>query len=136
MGKILTKLLIMIVIIALAFIGGMISPGEKLDSVKHEVNKYYNKIRFSKIPVAQGFLSNPFDLKLAYVENTEGQLEVFLINTEKPEMLPIFEVAGTTQVGDLKHRLQGVKDEGQDKLQDIFEEGSSAIDKALKFLGE
>ncbi len=137
MGKFLRKLLMLIVIIALAFIVGMISPGEKLTYLKHEVNKFYNsKIQFSKIPIAQGFSSNAFDLKLVYVENTEGQLEVYLINTEKSEMLPILDVKGTTQVGILKHRLQGVKDEGQNKLKDIFEDGSNAIDKALKILGE
>ncbi len=140
MGKFLSKFLLVIIVIVLAVVVGMISPGQKMTNLRHEINKFYNKIRFSKTPIAQGFLSSPFSLKMVYVENTEGQLEVYLINTEKDEMLPILEVEGTTQVGNVKHRLKGIGEEGRNKLKDILESaregGTGAIDKALQLLGE
>ncbi len=54
-------------------------------------------------------------------------------------MLPSLEVEGTTQVGDVAHRFKGLGEEGRGKLKNILESvkggGSSALDKALRLLG-
>jgi hypothetical protein len=98
-------------------------------------------IRFRDAQVAEGFSSNPFNLTIVYLENTEGKLETYLVNSQKDEgMLPILEVEGTTQVGTIDHRMRGLGEEGRNKLKDILEsvkEGSSgALDKALELLGK
>ena len=55
-------------------------------------------------------------------------------------ILPVFEIEGTTQVGDVSHRFRGIGEEGRNKLKDILENardgGASAIDKALQLLGQ
>jgi hypothetical protein len=90
--------------------------------------------------VAENFVPSPFDLKIVYLKNTEGRLETYLINAATNEMLPIVQVEGTTQVGDVAHRFRGIGEEGRNRLKDIFENardgGSTALDKALQLLGQ
>ena len=141
MGKFLSNLLWILVIIVIALVVGMISPGGWLSKRKESVNKIYNQtIRFSKTPIAEGFSPDSLDLKIIYVENTQGNLETYLVNTSKNEMLPIFEVEGTTQVGDIAHRFRGVGEEGRSRLEEFLKnakgESSTALEKALELLGK
>ena len=141
MGKFLGNLIAFVIVVVIALIIGMISPGQWLSNQRRVLTKMYNKtFRFSETPVAEGFLTTPFDLYITYVENTEGKLESYLVNTSKNEMLPVLEVEDTTQVGDIAHRFKGLGEEGRGKLQSILESvrdgGTSALDKALKLLGE
>ncbi|MCP4403096.1 MAG: hypothetical protein GY801_38040 [bacterium] len=119
---------------------GMISPGEWLSKQQRLVTKLYNEnLRFRGSPIAENFCTTPHNLHIIYVENTEGKLESYLVNSPKNEMLPILEVEGTTQVGDVAHRFKGLGEEGRGKLKNILESvkggGSSALDKALRLLG-
>ena len=62
------------------------------------------------------------------------------MNVSKSEMLPILEVEGTTQVGDIAHRFRGIDKEGRARLRAFLEntkdESSSALEKALELLGK
>jgi hypothetical protein len=141
MGKFLSKLVWILVIIIIALVVGMISPGEWLSKRKEALNKFYNTtFRFSKTPIAEGFSPNAFDLKIVHVKNTQGNLETYLVNASKNEMLPILEVEETTQVGDITHRFRGVGEEGRSRLEEFLEnakgDGSSALEKALELLGK
>lgn len=140
MGKFLRNLMILSIVGIVALVVGMISPGQWLSNQQRQLSKMYNKtVRFPKAPLAEGFVTDPFALYITYVENTEGKLESYLVNGPKNEMLPILEVEGTTQVGDVSHRFKGLGEEGRNKLKIILEGvkggGSSAIDKALQLLG-
>ncbi len=138
--KFLNKMLLVLILLVAAFIVGMISPGQWLADRRHDVDKLYNKFRFSKAPVAEDFSPDAFEFKIVYVKNAEGKLETYLVNSQKNEMLPVFEIEGTTQVGDANHRLRGIGEEGRDKLKSILEsakDGSSTtIDKLLDLLGK
>jgi hypothetical protein len=118
----------------------MISPGQWLSEQQGTANKLYNQyVQFRNTPTAEDFLSEPFELKIVHLKNTEGQLETYLVNKQKNEMLPILEVEGTTQVGDVSHRFRGIGEEGRNKLKEVLEsakDGSaSAFEKALQLLG-
>lgn len=141
MGKFFRNVILLLIVIVIALLVGMIAPGEQLSSWKKTINKVYNKqVRFRNTPVAENFTSNPFDLQIEYLENTEGKLEVYFVNSQKNEILPIFEIEGTTQVGDVAHRFRGIGEEGRNKLKDILENardgGANALDKALQLLGQ
>jgi hypothetical protein len=141
MGKFLRNLIFILILILIALVVGMISPGKQLSSWKKSANKIYNEqVRFRNTPIAEGFTSNPFALGIEYLENTEGKLEVYFVNSQKNEILPVFEIEGTTQVGDVSHRFRGIGEEGRNKLKNILENaregGASALDKALELLGK
>ncbi len=127
--KFLRTVLIVLILLVIAFIAGMISPGEWLTNRQHEVQKFYHSMRFRDIQIADGFCRTPFDLKIEYATNTDGQLEAYLVNQN--EVLPILHVEGTTQVGKIKHRLTGI---GGD-IKDIGEEGRDKIKQFLDMLG-
>jgi hypothetical protein len=139
--KFLYKLLAVVILLVVAFVVGMISPGQWLTDRRDDINKFYNKhIRFSKAPIAENFSPDAFDVKIVYVKNTEGKLETYLVNSQKNEMLPVLEIEGTTQVGDANHRLRGIGEEGRNKLKSILESAkngsTTTIDKLLDLLGE
>ena len=141
MGKFFRNLILLLIVIAVSMLVGMIAPGKQLSRLKTAVNKAYNQhFRFRGEPIAKDFSLNPFDLRIEYIENTEGNLEVYFLNPQKSEILPIFEIEGTTQVGDVAHRFRGIGEEGRNKLKGILESardgGSSAIEKALQLLGK
>lgn len=131
-------LLIITCIISLAI--GMVSPGPWLSKQQRMLTKIYNdNVRFRGTPIAENFSSTPYNLQIIHIENTEGKVETYLMNAPKNEMLPILEVEGTTQVGDVSHRFKGLGEEGRGKLKTILENvkggGTSALDKALELLG-
>lgn len=125
------KLFLMILALLIGIVIGMTQPGA-------EIMKLYNTVRFRNTPVAQGFLPNPFHLRVAHTVNDQGELETYLVNTQKSEMLPVLEVEGTTQVGDAQHRIQSIGDETLEKMRTIFEDakegGAGALEKAKKLL--
>lgn len=133
--------MLLIITCIISIIIGMISPGQWFSDQQRLVKKLYNEnLRFRGAPIAENFCTTPHNLHIIYVENTEGKLESYLVNAPKNEMLPILEVEGTTQVGDVAHRLKGLGEEGRGKLINILESvkggGSSALDKALRLLGD
>ena len=141
MGKFFRTVILLLIVIAISVLIGMISPGKQLSSWKTAVNKLYNtQIRFRNTEIAPNFSLTPFDLRIEYLINTEGQLEAYFVNSQKSEILPIFEIEGTTQVGDVAHRFRGIGEEGRNKLKDILENardgGANAIDKAIQLLGK
>lgn len=141
MGKFFRNLILLLIVIAISILVGMIAPGKQLSNLKTTVNKAYNQhIRFRGAPIAQDFSLNPFDLRIEHLVNTQGNLEVYFVNPQKNEILPIFEIEGTTQVGDVAHRFRGIGEEGRNKLKGILESardgGSNAIEKALQLLGK
>lgn len=141
MGKFFRNLILLLIVIAISILVGMVAPGKQLSSLKTTVNKVYNQhIRFRGVAIAKDFSLNPFDLRIEHLVNTEGNLEVYFLNPQKNEILPIFEIEGTTQVGDVAHRFRGIGEEGRNKLKGILESardgGSNAIEKALQLLGK
>lgn len=133
-------MMLLIITCIVSILIGMISPGKWLSDQQKVVNKLFNEhVRFRGTPIAENFCSTPHNLHIIYVENTEGKLESYLVNAPKNEMLPILEVEGTTQVGDVAHRFKGLGEEGRGKLIDILESvkggSSSALDKTLELLG-
>lgn len=141
MGKFFRNLLFVLIVIVISVLVGMIAPGKQLSSWKKTINKiYHEQVQYRNTPIAENFTSNPFNLRIEYLENTEGKLEVYFVNSQKNEILPVFEIEGTTQVGDVSHRFRGIGEEGRNKLKDILENardgGASAIDKALELLGK
>ncbi len=141
MGKIFRNLIILILVILISVVVGMISPGQWLSQQKRHAEKlYYRTFRFRETPVAENFLTEPFELSVIYVENTEGHLETYLVNSSKNEMLPILEIEGTTQVGDAAHRFKGLGEEGRNSLKNILEdvkgESSGALERMLELLGK
>ena len=140
MGKFFRNFVLLLIVIAISIVIGMISPGQWLSEQQGTANKLYNQyVQFRNTPTAEDFLSEPFELKIVHLKNTEGQLETYLVNKQKNEMLPILEVEGTTQVGDVSHRFRGIGEEGRNKLKEVLEsakDGSaSAFEKALQLLG-
>jgi hypothetical protein len=125
------KLIWWVILLIIGFVIGRTPAG-------WETEKIYNTIRFRNTPSAENFLPNPFSLKIAYRQNDEGQLETYLVNLNKDEMLPIYEIENTTQVGDSEHRIKGLGDETRKKLNEILEGakegGTTALDKAKQLL--
>jgi hypothetical protein len=125
-GSILGKLILLAIFFVAGGVVGRTSVGEWAE-------KMYNTIRYSKAEVAENFLSKPaaFDLTVEHRQNDQGQLETYLVNVAKHEMLPVYEVKGTTQVGKAEHRMIGLKDQ---LLEDAKEGGSAALEKAKQLL--
>ncbi|PID56879.1 hypothetical protein CSB45_09440 [candidate division KSB3 bacterium] len=133
-------LLLLIITCVISLIVGMVSPGQWLSTQQRALTKFYHQqLRFRGTAAAENFSSTPYHLQIIYLENTEGKLESYLMNAAKNEMLPILEVEGTTQVGDLSHRFKGLGEEGRGKLTSVLEQmrsdGTDALDKAFEFLG-
>jgi hypothetical protein len=124
------KFFIVLILLIIGLIIGMTSVG-------WEVKKVYHTVRFRNVPIAKGFLPNPFGLKIVYVQDAEG-LKTYLINDSKDEMLPVFEIEGTTQVGDAEHRIKGIGEETRSKVLKILEDAkkgsSTTLDKAKQLL--
>lgn len=140
MDKFVRNVIVLIIVIIISLIVGMIAPGQWLSQQKRRLTKfYYTTFRFRNTPIAENFLTQPFDLAVIYVENTEGKLETYLVNGAKGEMLPILEVESTTQVGDMAHRFKGLGKEGQNTLKNLLKDvkdgGAGALEKALQILG-
>ena len=132
--------MLLIITCIVSLIIGMISPGQWLSDQQRLAKKLYNEnLRFRGTPIAENFSTTPYGLHIIYIENTEGKLESYFVNAPKNEMLPILEVEGTTQIGDVAHRFKGLGEEGRGKLitilEDVKDGGSSALDKALRLLG-
>ncbi len=118
-----TLILILIVFIA----GGVVGRTK----VGWQAESLYRTIRYSRTPVAEYFLTKPFTLDIQYRQNDQGELETYLLNIANNEMLPIYEIKGTTQVGDAEHRMIGLKDQ---LMEDAKEGGSAALEKARQLL--
>jgi hypothetical protein len=114
-------ILILLVIVFIA--GGVVGRTQ----IGWEAEKIYNTIRYSRSPVATEFVSKPFELKIEYRQNDQGELETYLANRATYELLPVYEIKGTTQVGKVDHRMAGLKDQ---LLDDAKEGGSAALEKA------
>jgi hypothetical protein len=131
MGKALNTVIWILVFFIVGVILGMVSPGQWLEDRSWEIRGLYHRIRFGNVPIAENFVTAPFALKLAYVQNTStGALETYLQNTATNEMLPIYEINGVTQVGDFDHRLDGIRFQAQSRI----EEGGGAVLDKLKQL--
>ena len=133
--------MIVVALMAISLVVGMISPGMWLGNRRQDAVMLYNKMAlYRNVPIAKGFTGTPFDLRIMYVKNGDGQLEAYFVNPPRNEILPIYDVEGTTQVGDVTHRFKGLGEEGRNKLKTLLEsakEGSSgAMDKFLKYFGE
>lgn len=130
-GSFVGKLIIIVILLGLGIALG-ISP------LGWQVKKIYYTIRYYNTPIAKDFLSKPFSLHVSYSRNDAGELETYLINEEKSEALPVYEIEGTTQVGDAEHRMRGIGEETRKKLIEAFEEaqegGSAALEKLKQVL--
>ena len=124
----MSKLVWILILVVIAFVVGMMSPGQWLMDRSWELKKLYYQFRLGNVPIADNFVSNPFGLKLVYVKNAAtGKLETYLANTKANEVpLPVLEVAQTTQVGEFDYRLKGVREEAQKKLE---KGGKTALEK-------
>jgi len=133
MGKSANKAAWVVILVIIAILFGMLSPGQWLTDRSWTLKRLFNKVLFRNTPVAQNFVSDPFSLKIVHVKNEEtGELETYLTNVQSHEMLPVYEINGTTHVGDIEHRLRGVTEEAQNSL----EEGGETVLKKLKQLQE
>ncbi len=140
MQNFLRNTILVVILMLISLVVGMISPGMWLGNRRQDVSMLYHKmIGFRNVPLAQNFTTTPFDLRIMYVKSANGALETYLMNQPKNEMLPIYEVEGTTQVGDISHRFKGLGEEGRGKLEKLLEsvkeDGTGAIDNLLKLLG-
>lgn len=117
-----------LILMLLAFVAGGVVGRTQIGWMAENT---FNTLRYSRTPVAESFLNKPFGLDIAYQQNDQGELETYLLNLTNNEMLPIYEVNGTTQVGDAKHRMIGLKDQ---LLKDAEEGGSAALEKAKQLL--
>lgn len=125
------KLVITVILLIVGMAIGMSSFGSG-------VKRRYYTLRFRGTPVAESFLTQPFHLKIHYTLNDKGELETYLVNEPRSEILPIHEIEGMTQVGDTEHRMRGLSEETRNKVLEMLEEtkegGSSALDKAKQLL--
>lgn len=140
MKNFLRNTVFIVILMLISVIVGMISPGTWLGNRRQDVTMFYHKmIEFRNVPSAKDFTGTPFDLRIMYVRSADGALETYLVNPPKNEILPIYEIEGTTQVGDVAHRFKGLGEEGRTKLekllQTVKEDGSGTIDNLLKMLG-
>jgi len=122
------KIALMVILVVISFVAGMLSPGQWLTDRSWELKQLYNnQFRFRSAPVAEGFVANPFGLKVVYLKNDQtGKLETYLTNTKTNEVLPLLEVAQTTQLGDFEYRLKSVREDAQKKLE---KGGKTALEK-------
>ena len=133
MNKFFKNVLWIAILLIIAILFGMVSPGQWLTDQSWKLKRLFNKVYFRNIQVAQNFISAPFDLKIVYVTNDETrELETYLQNIQSQEMLPVYEIDGSTHVGDIEHRLRGVSQEAKESL----EEGGESVLKKLKQLQE
>jgi len=97
----------------------------------------YYTIRFRGAPIVQNYVKSPCNLKIDYSLNSDKKLEIYLVNEESKEMLPILDINGSTQVGDFKHRFLGLEGEAKSKmLIEIGEMKSKVVDRLQKLLEE
>lgn len=127
-GKKKGSFVVTLILMLIAFVGGGVVGRTQAG---WQAESLYNSLRYSQTPVAANFLSKPFTLDIEYRQNEQGELETYLLNIENNEMLPIYEVTGTTQVGKAEHRMTGLKDQ---LLEDAKEGGSAALEKAKQLL--
>jgi len=129
-GSFLGKLILVIILL-------IIGMGIGMTPVGWQAQKLYHFIRYRNAPVAKGFVTKPFRLKLVYVQDAEG-LKTYLLNEVQNEMLPVFEVEGTVQVGEVEYRLKGMGEETRSKVLNLLEEAkkgsSTALDKVKQLL--
>lgn len=117
-----------LILILIAFIAGGVVGRTQLG---WQAESLYHSMRYAQTPVAKDFLSKPFKLNIQYRQNAQGELETYLVNAASNELLPIYDINGTTQVGQADHRIAGLKDE---LLDDAKEGGSTALEKAKQLL--
>lgn len=125
----MNKIALIVILVVISFVVGMLSPGQWLTDRSWELKQLYNnQFRFRSAPVAEGFVANPFGLKVVYLKNEKtGKIETYLTNTKTNEApLPILEVAQTTQLGDFEYRLKSVREDAQKKLE---KGGKTALEK-------
>jgi hypothetical protein len=133
MNKFFSKFVGILILVIIAILFGMMSPGQWLTNWSWELKRLYHQFHYRNTPIAQNSPTDPFGLKIVYVKNeTTGELETYLKNTQSHEMLPVYDINGTTHVGDIEHRLQGIREEAQKSLE---EGGTTVLDK-LKQLQE
>jgi hypothetical protein len=129
-GSFLGKLILVIILL-------IIGIGIGMTPVGWQAQKLYHLIRYRNAPIAKGFVTKPFSLKMAYVQDSEG-LKTYLFNEATNDMLPVFEVEGTVQVGEVEYRLKGMGEETRSKVLNLLEEAkkgsSTALDKAKQLL--
>ena len=131
-----SSFLIKLIVIVVVFIaGGVVGRTQ----VGWQAEKIYNTIRYSRIPIAEKFLTNPFALDIGYSQNLQGELETYLLlNGTDTGPLPIYEIDGAIQVGDFDHRKNGLtyelRENAGELLKDAKQGGSEALEKAKQLL--
>jgi hypothetical protein len=129
-GSFLGKLILVIILL-------IIGIGIGMTPVGWQAQKLYNFIRYRNVSPAKGFVTKPFRLKLVYVQDAEG-LKTYLLNEVQNEMLPVLEVEGTVQVGEVEYRLKGMGEETRSKVLNLLEDAkkgsSTALDKVKQLL--
>jgi hypothetical protein len=127
MSKFLRNLIVVFILVIVALVVGMISPGQWLTEQSWKMRQLYYQFQFKDAPIADNFAPKPFGLRVILLKNTgTGKLETYLVNPQTNTLLPVYEIANTIQVGDLEYRLRGVQEEAQKALE---KGGKSALDK-------
>lgn len=105
--------------------------GEMLDA-GYEARK---RINFGKLP-AEKFTKDPYDLRIEIEHSDEGD-KAYLVDLTSKQKLPIYD---KNQVGDLNHRLNGIKDDARGIVSLLFDEAkkemAQAIDDFMGMLGQ
>lgn len=128
-GGFIGTLLGIIVLLVIGIAIGVSPAGDVVKSI-------YYSLRYLNMPIAQGFLPKPYSMHIAYAATPQKQVEVYLVNEAKNEMLPIYEVEGTTQVGDVAHRVKGLGEETRTKVMQMVEDAKKGSSTALDRLGD
>ena len=76
----------------------------------------YYKSKLGGYPVAESYVKSPFNLKVEYVLNADKELEIYLLDMDSNQRLPILDLDGLVQVGDFNHRLSGLQAEAKSKI--------------------
>jgi hypothetical protein len=116
-------ILILVVFIAGGVVGRL--------PIGRQAESLFQSMRYARTPAAAAFLANPFGLSIHYRQNENGELETYLLNAATNEMLPIYGINGTTQVGKAEHRMIGLKDQ---LVREAQTGGSAAVEKAKQLL--
>jgi len=98
--------------IVLILIGVLIG----ISSFGTAIKCFYYKSRLGGYPIAGNYVKSPFKLKIDYVVNTDKELEIYLLDMDSNQRLPILDLDGLVQVGDFNHRLSGLQAEAKSKI--------------------
>lgn len=90
----------------------------------YEARKRINKNR----ETAEGFVSNPYDLRILIEHTPEGE-KAYLFDSGTEEKLAIYE---NKQIGNMKHRLKGVEISVEELIAETFEDAKYRTIKSFE----